>query len=83
MYAILKKKRLLEQKEALENRLHDCLHAKVKNPEVVQAAMSDLHYNIVRIENELFLLESMKPFRYTLYAFIILSSLIIIIALCK
>lgn len=83
MYAIIKKKRLLKQKEALENRLYDCLQAKVENPEVVQAAMSDLHYNIVRIENEIFLLDSMKPFRFGIYVFIVSSLLMLIIALCK
>jgi len=81
MYRIIKTRRLLKQKEALENRLYDCLHAKVENPEVVQAAMSDLHYSIVKVENELFLLHAMKPFRLAIYAFIVASLLMIGLAL--
>lgn len=81
MHTIMKRKRLLKQKEALESRLYDCLQAKVENPEIVQAAMSDLHYNIVMIENEIFLLDSMRPFRFGIYAFIISSLLMLAIGL--
>ena len=81
MHTIMKRKRLLKQKEALESRLYDCLQAKVENPEVVQAAMSDLQYNIVRIENELYILHAMKPFRFGIYAFIISSLLMLAIGL--
>ena len=81
MHTIGKRKRLLKQKEALESRLYDCLQAKVENPEVIQAAMSDIQYHIVQTENEIFLLDSMKPFRFGLYAFIISSLLMLAIAL--
>jgi hypothetical protein len=81
MYGFRKRKRLLKQKEALESRLYDCLQAKVENPEVVQAAMSDLQYNIVRIENELYILHAMKPFRFAIYAFVVSSLLMLAIGL--
>ncbi len=82
MHTILRKKRLLKEKEALEHRLYDCLQARVEHPELVQAAMSDLQYHIVEIENEIFLLDSMRPIRFGFYAFIVSSILLLIIALC-
>lgn len=78
----MKRKRLLKQKEALEHRLYDCLQAKVEHPELVQATMSDLQYHIVEVENEIFLLDAMKPIRFGFYAVIVSSILLLIIALC-
>ena len=82
MHTIMKRKRLLKQKEALEHRLYDCLQARVEHPELVQAAMSDLQYHIVEIENEIFQLDSMRPIRFGFYAFIVSLILMLIIALC-
>jgi hypothetical protein len=82
MHTIGKRKRLLKQKEALEHRLYDCLQARVEHPELVQAAMSDLQYHIVEIENEIFLLDAMKPVRFGFYTVIVSFILMFIIALC-